>query len=178
MFPWRCYTRMVIHLEMLHQDGYSPGDVTPGSKTSWRCYSRMNVPLEMLHQDGYSPGDVTPGWLFTWRCYTRIEDLLEMLYQDECSPGDVIIQMQHLCGVASMIVSPEGALSSEGKARGRQRGGYKRGIQIMLATPQRCCICFIIPNNVIPRSLVISSSSTSLKRSAAWVLPLLLIKHS
>ena len=34
--------------------------------------------------------------------------------------------MQHLCGVASMIVSPEGALSPEGKNRWWQssRGGY------------------------------------------------------
>ena len=40
--------------------------------------------------------------------------------------GWVTKQMQHLCGVASMIVSPEGALSPEGKARGweRSRGGY------------------------------------------------------
>ena len=38
----------------------------------------------------------------------------------------IIKQMQHLCGVASMIVSPSGALSPEGKARGCQSslGGY------------------------------------------------------
>ena len=40
-------------------------------------------------------------------------------------------QMQHICGVASMIVPPEGALSPE-------------GYTIMLATPQRCCICLLV----------------------------------
>ena len=70
-------------------------------------------------------------------------------------------QMQYLCGVASMIVSPEGALSPKGDKA-------PMGDTIMLPTPQRCCICFIIPKNVIPCSLVISSSPTSLKRPAAW----------
>ena len=38
----------------------------------------------------------------------------------------IIKQMQHLCGVASMIVSPEGALSTSGFALGWQNslGGY------------------------------------------------------
>ena len=69
--------------------------------------------------------------------------------------------MQRLCGVASMIVSPEGALSPEGDKA-------PKGDTIMLETPQRCCIGFIIPNNVIPRSLVICSSPASLNRPAAW----------
>ena len=39
----------------------------------------------------------------------------------------IIKQMQHLCGVANMVVYPSGDKAPSGDA-------------IMLATPQRCCI--------------------------------------
>ena len=48
----------------------------------------------------------------------------------------IIKQMQHLCGVASMIVSPLGALSPEGNSCDKAPSGDT----IMLATSQRCCI--------------------------------------
>ena len=49
----------------------------------------------------------------------------------------IIKQMQHLCGVASMIVSPLGAFSPSGDKA-------PSGDTIMLTTPQWCCICLII----------------------------------
>ena len=50
----------------------------------------------------------------------------------------IIKQMQHLCGVASMIVSPSGAFSPSGDKA-------PSGDTIMLATPQRFCICLMLP---------------------------------
>ena len=56
--------------------------------------------------------------------------LYRIIYLDYT--GVYIKQMQHLCGVASMIVSSEKSLSPQGKARGWQSS---QGDTIMLATP-------------------------------------------
>ena len=50
----------------------------------------------------------------------------------------IIKQMQHLFGVAIMIVSPSGALSPSGDKA--SFGGYNHA-----GNPQRCCICLLAP---------------------------------
>ena len=85
-------------------------------------------------------------------------------------------QMQHLCRVASMIASPEGALSPEVKARGWQssRGGYNHAgnttemLHLFYYTEQRHTtqFCDILLPHFLKSGLLLG------------MLPLLLIKHS